>query len=132
MYCPNCLCPTLSMSVSGVVNVIVNDKQRDTGRFIFNTERENKAAIQEKCFKVLEEFFVWYSQFKHKDPITSVEICSSSFNCANGCPPTLKNQSVVGSLIPKEQLKQKLEKLSDKYNIPLELGQKQSNDIFKV
>ena len=44
MYCPKCFNDSLSLCGHGVVNIIINGKQMDAGRFLYNLERQNAQA----------------------------------------------------------------------------------------
>ncbi len=122
MYCPKCLNDTLSLCSRGVVHLIVNGKQMDAGRFLFNLSKEDAQDIQ-KAFKLkLEEFFIWYSNFKNKDPITRIEVCSGDFRCESGCRIDVNSRfSVINVLIPKKVVVQYLDELGQKYSLRVEL-----------
>ena len=42
MYCPKCYNNSLSMASRGVVDIIINGKQMDAGRFLYNINKESK------------------------------------------------------------------------------------------
>ncbi len=122
MYCPKCLNNNLSLCSRGVVHLIVNGKQMDAGRFLFNMSKEDKEDIQ-KAFRIkLEEFFVWYSTFKNKDPITRIEVCSGDFKCESGCRVDINSRfSVIDILISKKVVVKFLDDLGKQYNLRVEL-----------
>lgn len=125
MYCPMCLNDTLSMRDRGVIHLIVNGKQMDTGRFLYNILKESPEELNENFEKKLEEFFRWYSNFQNKDPIQYIHICSSDFRCEKGCGIHLGNKySVVDVLIPREVVLEKLEILGEKYDMIIELEER--------
>ncbi len=122
MYCPKCLNDTLSVSSRGVVNLIVNGKQMDAGRFLFNLGKESPEDLQKSFQTKLEEFFIWYSGFKNKDPITRIEVCSGDFRCESGCRIDINSRfSVINILIPRKTVLKLLDELGQKYNLRVEL-----------
>lgn len=122
MYCPKCFNNNLSLCSHGVVHIIVNGKKMDAGRFLFNTGKEDAERIQKDFRAKLEEFFIWYSQFQNKEPITRIEVCSGDFKCANGCLINMHSRfSVINILISKKIIVQFLSELGDKYKLNIEL-----------
>ncbi len=122
MYCPKCLNNTLFLASHGVVNIIINDKQMDTGRFLYNTDRESREEIIENLTSKVIDFFKWYSTFRNQDPIKVVQICSSDFLCEDKCAIDLRIKfSVIDILIPKSTINNILHELSQKYNMKIEL-----------
>jgi hypothetical protein len=121
MYCPVCFNDSLGLSQSGVVHLIINGKQMDAGRFLFNLD--NRPEDMKRDFNAkLEEFFKWYGGFENKEPITNVFICSSDFRCDSGCKISLSNKfSVVDQLLKREEVMKKLNEMAEKYNLEIEL-----------
>jgi len=121
MYCPVCFNDSLGLSHSGVVHLIINGKQMDAGRFLFNLD--NRPEDIERDFNAkLEEFFKWYGGFGNKEPITNVFICSSDFRCDSGCKIPLSNKfSIVDQLLKRDQVMKKLNEMAEKYNLKIEL-----------
>lgn len=121
MYCPICFNDSLAISQSGVVHIIINGKQMDTGRFLFNLD--NRPEDMKRDFNAkLEEFFKWYGGFENKEPITNVFICSSDFRCDAGCKIPLSNKfSVVDQILNREEVMKKLNEMAEKYNLKIEL-----------
>lgn len=122
MYCPVCFNNSLGLSMTGVVHLIINGKQMDAGRFLFNTESSRPEEIKKDFYKKLEEFFKWYGSFSNKGPIINVFICSSDFRCDHGCKVPLQNKfSVVDQLLERKDVMDKLNEMAEKYNLKIEL-----------
>ena len=121
MYCPVCFNDTLKLNSSGVVQVIVNGKQMDAGRFLYSLSMD-QFEIHSQFRKKLEDFFKWYSNFKNQDPIQKVQILTGDISCTTGCrlPINLK-VSVVDIVISQAELNRNLEQLGKKYNMQIEL-----------
>ena len=45
MYCPVCFNNSLSLSPKGVIDIVINGKQMDASRFLFNTGDQNKEEL---------------------------------------------------------------------------------------
>lgn len=126
MYCPKCYNNTLCLCSQGVVNVILNEKQMDTGRFVFNLKKHSKEDIYNSFSLKLEEFFSWYSTFQNKDPINYVKFQSSDFVCEDGCKLQMSlGFSVIDILVPRKLVLKKLVEFGEKYKIKVELKQDQ-------
>tara|TARA_R110000868_G_scaffold80095_9_gene227881 strand:+ start:1744 stop:2121 length:378 start_codon:yes stop_codon:yes gene_type:complete len=123
MYCPKCLNNTLSISSKGVINITINGKQMDAGRFLFNLESQEKKQQLKPALKVkLQEFFKWYSSFQNKAPITFVSIDTSDMRCEEGCGISAKSRfSVIDVLIPKAELLELLAVEAKCYGIEIQL-----------
>jgi hypothetical protein len=123
MYCPKCFNNTLQLNPRGVVNLIINGKQMDAGRFLFNTETTRKDQIESDLKVKLQEFFQWYATFKNREPITTVELCTFDFRCRScSFMPSLNHRySVIDILIPNQQLLKHLQELSLHYHMEIEL-----------
>lgn len=124
MYCPSCFNNTLQLSKTGVVNVVINGKQMDAGRFLYNLKSHKKERIIKDFETKLMEFFEWYSQFQNREAITKISLCSSDFLCEQGCRIGMNQKfSVVDILIPKKLLLQKLHSLGEQYHLQIELSE---------
>ena len=122
MYCPKCLNAALKISPKGVVDIIVNNKQKDNGRFLYNLERESESEILNNFKVKLEEFLAWYADFQNKEPITHLELCSSAFICDAGCPMAMNQKySVLGVLLKREEVLKVLEDLGHKHKLEINL-----------
>ncbi len=122
MYCPACFNDSLYLKPKGVVDVIINGKQMDSGRILFTLESHRKTEVQKDLLKKIEEFFKWYSNFHNRTPIKNVSLLTLDFKCSNSCALPLNQKiSVVGHLISRKKLKKELEKLAEKYQMTLEL-----------
>lgn len=120
MYCPKCLNNSLHINSRGVMNIIINGKQMDAGRFLYNFDKDKATFLKDLNTK-LEEFFKWYSNFTNTSPITKIEICSSDVVCDNKCAIPISNKfSVIDSVISARELKGMLDKLGQKYNLEIE------------
>lgn len=119
MYCPVCFDPTLQLKPRGVVEVMVDQKQMDAGRFLFNADL--KPADIEKALKVkLEEFMCWYSNFKNKRPIEKIVIVTNNVFCTNGCNIPLDTRyNIIGDVISGEKVKNMVEEMAKKYKLEL-------------
>ncbi len=119
-YCPKCLSASLEINEHGIVHVIVNNKQRDTGRFLYNIVKQSKDQIKEEAKKTIDDFFGWYSKFDNKDPISSVELSSSDFKCVEGCPIDIRIRfSVVDVLLSSNEIMEIIEDLAKKYSLSI-------------
>ena len=122
MYCPVCLNNSLKISSRGVVHLRINGKQMDTGRFLYNIDRESKEVLLQNFRDKIEEFFRWYSSFQNIKPIQTIDICSSDYICENGCIiPVNKKCSVIDVLLSKKIVKEIFEEFGEKYRIEIEL-----------
>ena len=124
MYCPSCFNNSLSISNSGSVSIFINEKKRDTGTFLYNQSNEPADKILKKLDQKIKEFFDWYAKLGNKEVITKVLICSTSFDCTNGCaPPRGLQQSVVGPLFSKSEVIQILEKYGKEFGLMIDIDQ---------
>ena len=122
MYCPKCLNDSLALSTNGVVNVVINGKQMDAGRFLFNLKANKKEQVIKDLEAKLEEFFKWYSGFQNKEPITRLSLTSPDFVCGQGCRIPLNTQfSVIDIIIPRKEVIKKLTELGEKYHLDIQL-----------
>lgn len=123
MYCPKCFNDSLRICSKGVINIVINGKQMDAGRFLFNLETEEKLKQFKPSLKEkLREFFTWYSNFQNKDPITFVTIDTSDMQCEEGCVIPAKNRfSIIDLLITRSELIGLLEEEGKRYNIEIKL-----------
>ncbi len=121
-YCPKCLNDSLSINSRGTIHVIVNGKQMDAGRFLFNVGKQDKEQIKNDLEEKLADFFKWYKEFHNKEPITKVDIVSSDFKCEKGCRLDMGYRSSVNELLfSGKELKEILVRMSEKYKITLDL-----------
>lgn len=123
MYCPKCLENGLFLKSRGVVELIINGKQMDAGRFLFNRDTSKKEEIYSDFKKKLEEFFSWYSQFKNTEPIQIVELSTADFKCeVCGFSPPLKQRFPIADvLIPQSVVIKCLKEQGEKYNLDIKL-----------
>ena len=122
MYCPKCMDPSLKLSSSGVVNVIINKKQMDAGRFLFNLKSGRKEQIIKDFEDKLVEFFNWYASFQNPEPITQVSFNSGDFVCENGCRLDINHKFPIADiLIPKKIILNKLKELGETHRLQIKL-----------
>jgi hypothetical protein len=122
MYCPICFNDTLALKKSGVVHLIINGKQMNAGRFLFNREQDKPDVILRIFASKLEDFLKWYSTFQNKLPITEVYISSSDFDCVKDCKiPISSKFSIIDILIPLVDINEVLTLMAKKYNLKIEL-----------
>lgn len=122
MYCPVCFNETLILAPRGVVQVVINKKQLDNGRFIYNQTPDSEDEIFRQFVEKVEEFYKWYSRFQNIETIEEIELSSSSFVCSNGCKIDSKHKlSVIDILIPKEKVIETLIRLAQKYRLKIDL-----------
>ena len=117
MYCPSCFNQTLHLNKSGVVEIRVDGKQMDSGRFLFNVEMESR-EVARALDKKINEFMTWYGNFKNKDPIEKVEIVTNAVVCTEGCKiPLSFKYNIVGDIITLEKVKEMLNKYAQRNKI---------------
>lgn len=122
MYCPKCLNNTLRLSSRGVINLIINGKQMDAGRFLYNIQTMDKRELLSELTGKIEEFFKWYSGFRNQSAIEIVELITSDVQCEEGCSLPLNQRiSIVDLLISDKELRSILGRMGEKYNMTIEL-----------
>lgn len=123
MYCPKCLEDGLFLKSRGVVELVINGKQMDAGRFLFNSDTSKKEEIYSDFQKKLEEFFLWYSQFNNPLPIQEVELSTADFKCeVCGFSPSFKQRFPIADiLIPQKLVIKYLKELGVKYKLDIKL-----------
>lgn len=122
MYCPVCLNDTLKLASSGVVKFSFNGKAKATSQFYYNIKTDSSAEVKEKLDHVIKDYFIYYSGFQNKDSIEEVEAFSIDFKCENKCVISVGHRlSIIGILFDKESIKESLERLAKKYQIPINL-----------
>ena len=123
MYCPICFNDSLNLSQSGVVHLIINGKQMDAGRFLFNLEDEKRKQETTKALITkVREFFQWYSNFQNKEPISVIELVSSDFSCDTGCVvPSTNKYSIIDVVVERSELEKILKEEGDKYLLEIKL-----------
>lgn len=123
MYCPVCLNDTLFMHTKGTIFIKINRQTMSTSHFLYNLSKEEEEDILENLSIKLDEFLSWYSNFKNKEKISSVEIISSNFACDKRCKlPNEARFSIIGSLINKRTFIKLLLTLSKKHGLSVDLN----------
>ncbi|MDC1174589.1 hypothetical protein OAT67_04320 [Bacteriovoracaceae bacterium] len=122
MHCPTCFNNSLHFDEKGVIEIIINKKQMDAGRIIYNLDPREKEKMFVEFKRKVEEFFKWYSTFQNKEPLCQVELVTASVKCDSGCkiPPNLKS-SVIDSIISSSLVREEFEVLAKKYHLEIEL-----------
>lgn len=122
MYCPKCLSQTLFIQPKGVVDIYINGKKRDNGRFLYNMDPSFADAVFADFKKKCEEFFRWYSDFKNKETIEYVELLTVDVRCDNGCKfSPMERFSAVDTIISREVIQHVFKELGKKYELEVEL-----------
>lgn len=120
MYCPSCLNDSLFIKDNGVIEILINNKKMDAGRFLYNS-RGNKEDLYTDAKKKLEEYIKWLSNFSNLDPIKKVQFVTTDVKCDEGCPSGLTKLNVVGHVIPTSVVKSLIVEMGEKYNMELVL-----------
>lgn len=123
MYCPKCLSNSLHVESKGVIEVYINGKKRDNGRFLYNTETSSEDEISLDFYKKVEEFLSWYADFKNKDPIEIVELSTTDVHCDRGCRfSPVDRFSAIDSILGREIVREIVEEVAAKHNLEIELN----------
>ena len=122
MYCPNCFNNTLHIKSRGVMNIVINSKQMDAGRFLYNFNDDKEVFLKDLSTK-LEEFFKWYSGFDNSEPITKIEITTADVGCESGCrlSPGGKFSVFDSNVLSVSDIAPILKKLGVKYQLEIEI-----------
>ena len=122
MYCPKCMNNSLHINSRGVMHIVINGKQMDAGRFLYDTKDKNQ--FYQDLSNKFEEFFKWYANFQNVEPISKVQICTSDVSCDSKCRIPISHKANVildSDIIPKTVMKKILDELGHKYNMTIEL-----------
>jgi hypothetical protein len=120
MYCPKCLNNSLSIKESGVVEIFINEKKMDSGRFLFSaiiSEEELYADAKNK----LNEFIKWLSNFSNLEPLKKIKFITTDVKCELGCSTAFTEINAVGQIVQPAQLNSILAEISEKYDMELVL-----------
>jgi hypothetical protein len=110
------------MKSRGVVNVIINGKQMDAGRFLFNLDKDSPEELKASLSKKFDEFFRWYGNFNNKDPIDTIELVTNEVVCEMGCAIPLNFRfSVIDILLKGGVIREMLIKYATKYDVEIQL-----------
>ncbi len=125
MYCPKCFNNSLRICSKGVINIAINGKQMDAGRFLFNLETDDKAKQFKPALKSkVQEFFKWYSNFQNKEPVNIVAIDTSDMVCEEGCVITAKSKfSIIDVLLTKSELLELLDQEANRWGIEIQIAE---------
>lgn len=118
MYCPKCFDQSISLNSRGVVDVVVNTKQMDTGRFIFYSNEKQK--FEGDLRLKIEEFSKWYGSFNNPETIKNFELTTADYRCSSGCAfsPTEKI-SVFDLMISHKKAVEILKEIATKYDLDI-------------
>lgn len=104
MFCPKCLSNSLHLKEKGVIHILVNGRQKDTGRFLFNLER--RPEITQNISNKILEHFKWIANFQNTKPVEHVNIITADAKCDNGCAlPLAQKFSLLDHLVSTREVK---------------------------
>jgi len=122
LYCPVCFEETLFLKPRGVIVTVINGKQMDTGRFLFNELKDSPNERLRELERKIEEFFKWYSTFQNKEPISSFGLYSPDFLCKNACKIPINTRiSIIGIVFLPEDVQEIIERLAGQYGLKTKL-----------
>lgn len=122
MYCPICFNNSILIADKGVINVIINNRQMDAGRFLFNSRVESRDQLIKHFKQKVEEFFQWYASFQNPQTITKVILSSNSLICSKHCKiPASMKCDVTNLIFTQAEILKVLTELSNKYSIRVDL-----------
>jgi hypothetical protein len=124
MYCPVCFQNTLKLRSNGVVKLSFNGKSRNTSLFTYNLAKDSGAELALKLREKITEFMVWYTDFKNKPPVKTVEVFSSDCQCSNSCKIDLVNTriSVIGVMYTFKEIEFIMQEEGAKHGIEVTLS----------
>lgn len=122
MYCPICFNDTMVLNKKGIIHIIINKKQMDNGRFLYNIADEGEEESRERLKEKIEEFLEWYSKFQNKESIQYLELASSSFSCIKSCRLDAGFRlSVIDVFISKSDIINIIKDTAPKYGLNVEI-----------
>ena len=122
MYCPVCFNDSMILNKKGIIHIVINKKQMDNGRFLYDISNGDEKDSKEKLKQKIEEFFKWYTKFLNKESIQYLELASSSFSCVKGCRLDASFRlSVVDVFISKKEIIDIVRELAPKYELNVEI-----------
>lgn len=105
-----------------MVDIYINGKKRDNGRFLFNMDPVFEDALYKDFKEKVEEFFQWYSNFKNQEPIEYLELLTVDVHCENNCRfSPMERFSAVDTVIDRETVREVLMEVGEKYNMDIQL-----------
>jgi spore maturation protein SpmB len=123
MYCSKCFSETLKVRSSGVVKLIINDKQRDNSLFTFNTQKELKIQMLKNLRGKIADFIGWYSEFQNVSAIEKFELYTADLYCASGCVGSMDSHfTVIGVLFTPQEVQKILNEEAAKFNIEVKVN----------
>jgi hypothetical protein len=122
MYCPVCFEQSLVIQQKGVVQIIVNGIQKESGRFLFFDDDDRMDEMMMELIRKLNEFFQWYRDFKNKDEEQEVDLVSTNFYCMKRCSIPMNSRfSVIGALFKRNKIEEIVDDVSNKYGLNIKL-----------
>ncbi|EPZ51685.1 hypothetical protein M902_2242 [Bacteriovorax sp. BAL6_X] len=104
MFCPKCLSNSLHLKEKGVIHILVNGRQKDTGRFLFSLE--SRPEITQNISNKILEHFKWIASFQNTKPVENVNIITSDAKCDNGCAlPLAQKFSLLDYIVSTREVK---------------------------
>ena len=104
MFCPKCLNNSVHVKEKGVIQILVNGRQKDTGRFLFNLE--DRETININISNKILEHFKWMASFQNPKPVEQLNVITSDAKCDNGCAlPLAQKFSLIDHLISTKEVK---------------------------
>lgn len=120
MFCPKCLSNSVHLKEKGVMNILVNGRQKDTGRFLFNLDRKDE--ILQNISDKIHEHLQWMASFNNKKPVQTVHVVTTDAKCDNGCAIPLSHKfSLTDHIISTKGLKDLIAKHAKESELELEL-----------
>ncbi len=101
-----------------------NGKSRNTSLFTYNLAKDSGADLALKLREKITEFMVWYTDFKNKPPVKTIEVFSSDCQCSNSCKIDLVNTriSVIGVMYSFKEIQFIMQEEGAKHGIEVTLS----------
>lgn len=97
---------------------MINGKQQNTGRFLFNVKKDSKHDLFDRIKKSLDEFCKWYSSFNNRNPIEKISLYTTDFSCKNDCNLPIDTKiSIIGVLIDEKDVERILKDIAAQYEL---------------
>lgn len=125
-YCPKCFSNKLSIVGSSVVHVIINGKQMDSGRILYNPNKDID-IFKEELVNKIREFFNWYQSLQNKTPIQNIQIFSSDYKCNNQCSLQGVKISVINDLVSPAELMSIVKTNAKNHDVTIEIN---ANEMY--
>lgn len=127
IYCPKCLDTSINLELSGVVHFIINGRHQETSQLLFSVDDFDQEKFAKEFRVKISEFMVWYSQFKNREVISSIQVFTNNYRCNNGCAFSANLKfSVVEVLLSANQIVNIVRECGREYGIETKIS---SEDI---